>query len=87
MAAAKVMAGIEDMACGGGVESMSRLGIGASGAAQGDAWTSMKTYGISQGLGADMVATFDGFSREDVDRYAVMSQHRASIARDNLQGS
>ena len=83
MAAAKVMAGIEDMACGGGVESMSRLGIGASGAAQGDAWTSMKTYGISQGLGADMVATFDGFSREDVDRYALMSQQRASFARDN----
>jgi acetyl-CoA C-acetyltransferase len=83
MAAAKVMAGIEDMACGGGVESMSRLGIGASGAAQGDAWTSMKTYGISQGLGADMVATFDGFSREDVDRYALMSQQRASHARDN----
>lgn len=83
LAAAKVMAGIEDMACGGGVESMSRLGIGASGAAQGDAWVSMKTYGISQGLGADMVATFDGFSREDVDRYAVMSQQRAAFARDN----
>lgn len=83
MVAAKVMAGIEDMACGGGVESMSRLGIGASGAAQGDAWTSMKTYGISQGLGADMVATFDGFSREDVDRYALMSQQRASHAREH----
>jgi acetyl-CoA C-acetyltransferase len=83
MAAAKVMAGIEDMACGGGVESMSRLGIGASGAAQGDAWVAMKTYGISQGLGADMVATLDGFSREDVDRYAVMSQQRAAHARDN----
>lgn len=81
--AAKVMAGIEDMACGGGVESMSRLGIGASGAAQGDAWVAMKTYGISQGLGADMVATLDGFSREDVDRYAVMSQQRAAHARDN----
>ncbi len=83
IAAAKVMAGIEDMACGGGVESMSRLGIGASGAAQGDAWVAMKTYGISQGLGADMVATLDGFSREDVDRYAVMSQQRAAFARDN----
>ncbi len=83
MAAAKVMAGIEDLACGGGVESMSRLGIGASGAAQGDAWVAMETYGISQGLGADMVATLDGFTREDVDRYAVMSQQRAAHARDN----
>lgn len=83
MAAAKVMAGIEDLACGGGVESMSRLGIGASGAAQGDAWVAMKTYGISQGLGADMVATLDGFSREDVDRYALQSQQRAAHARAN----
>ena len=83
LAAAKVMAGLEDMSAGGGVESMSRLGIGASGAAQGDAWTAMKTYGISQGLGADMIATMDGFSREDCDRYAVMSQQRAANARDN----
>jgi acetyl-CoA C-acetyltransferase len=81
MAAAKVMAGLEDLAAGGGVESMSRLGIGASGAAQGDAWVSMKTYGISQGLGADMAATFDGFTREDVDRYAVISQQRAALAQ------
>lgn len=83
MAAAKVMAGIEDLSCGGGVESMSRLPIGAGGAAQGDAWTAMKTYGISQGLGADMIATMDGFSREDCDRYAVMSQERAAHAREN----
>lgn len=83
MAAAKVMAGVEDMVCGGGVESMSRLGIGASGAAQGDAWTSMQTYFISQGLGADMLATLDGFTREDVDRYALMSQQRAAAAREN----
>lgn len=83
LAAAKVMAGLEDMSAGGGVESMSRLGIGASGAAQGDAWTAMKTYGISQGLGADMISTMDGFSREDCDRYAVMSQQRAAHARDS----
>jgi acetyl-CoA C-acetyltransferase len=80
MIAAKVMAGVEDMGAGGGVESMSRLGIGASGAAQGDAWVAMKTYGISQGLGADIIATQDGFSREDVDRYAVQSQQRAAQA-------
>lgn len=82
-AAAKVAAGFEDLVAAGGVESMSRLGIGASGAAQGDAWVSMRSYGISQGLGADMIATMDGFSREDVDRYAVMSQQRAAHARDN----
>lgn len=83
LAASKVMSGMEKMAAGGGVESMSRLGIGASGAAQGDAWTAMKTYGISQGLGADMVAALDGFTREDLDRYALMSQQRAALARDN----
>lgn len=80
LAAAKVMAGIEDLACGGGVESMSRLGIGASGAAQGDPWVAMQTYGISQGLGADMVATMNGYSREDVDAYAMQSQQRAAAA-------
>lgn len=80
LAAAKVMAGIEDLSCGGGVESMSRLGMGASGAAQGDPWVAMKTYGISQGLGADMVATLNGFSREDVDAYAFQSQQRAAKA-------
>ena len=80
IAAAKVMAGIEDLSCGGGVESMSRLGIGASGAAQGDAWVAMKTYGISQGIGADMVASMNGFRREDVDRDALRSQQRAAAA-------
>ncbi len=80
MAAARISAGYESMIAAGGVESMSRLGIGASGAAQGDAWVAMKTYGISQGLGADMVATMDGISREDVDSYAAMSQKRAAAA-------
>ena len=82
MAAAKVAAGYEDLVAAGGVESMSRLGIGASGGATGDPWVAMKSYFISQGLGADMIATMDGFSREDVDRYAVMSQQRAAQARD-----
>ena len=82
LAAAKVAAGYEDLVAAGGVESLSRLGIGASGAASGDPWVAMKSYFISQGLGADMVATMDGFSREDVDRYAVMSQQRAAHARD-----
>ncbi|MGJ8686028.1 MAG: acetyl-CoA C-acetyltransferase [Spongiibacteraceae bacterium] len=83
IAAAKIGAGHEDLVAAGGVESMSRLGIGASGGATGDPWTSMQSYFISQGLGADMIATMDGFSREDVDRYAMQSQQRAAHARDN----
>jgi acetyl-CoA C-acetyltransferase len=83
LAAMKVRSGFEDLVAGGGVESMSRLGIGAGGAAMGDPWTAMETYFISQGVGADLLATLDGFSREDVDRYALMSQQRAAHARDN----
>jgi acetyl-CoA C-acetyltransferase len=80
IAAAKVASGFEDMVCAGGVESMSRLGIGAGGAAMGDPWVNMKSTFISQGLGADLLAQLDGFSREDVDRYALMSQQRAAHA-------
>ncbi|CAA0087500.1 Putative acyltransferase [Zhongshania aliphaticivorans] len=83
LAAAKVASGFEEMVAAGGVESMSRLGIGASGGATGDPWVAMKSYFISQGLGADMIATMDGFSREDVDRYALMSQQRAAFAQKN----
>ncbi len=78
--AAKVRAGFEDLVMAGGVESMSRLGIGASGAAAGDPWVAMHSYGVSQGIGADLIATQDGLSREDVDRYALMSQQRAAKA-------
>jgi acetyl-CoA C-acetyltransferase len=80
IAAAKVASGFEDMVCAGGVESMSRLGIGAGGAAMGDPWVNMKSTFISQGLGADLLAHLDGFGREDVDRYALMSQQRAARA-------
>jgi acetyl-CoA C-acetyltransferase len=82
LAAAKVAAGFEDLVCAGGVESMSRLGMGASGGAMGDPWVAMKTHFISQGLGADLLATLDGFNREDVDSYALQSQQRATRARD-----
>ena len=80
--AMKIISGMESMGVAGGVESMSRLGMGAGGAAAGDAWVAMKSYGISQGLGADLMANLDGFSREDVDRYACHSQRRAAHARD-----
>lgn len=82
-AAMKIRSGFEDMVAAGGVESMSRLGIGASGGASGDPWVAMNSYGISQGLGADLMATLDGFSREEVDAYACRSQQRAAYARDN----
>ncbi|MEM8594462.1 MAG: acetyl-CoA C-acetyltransferase [Pseudomonadota bacterium] len=79
-AAAKVLAGFEDLVLAGGVESMSRLGIGASGAAAGDPWVAMNSYVVSQGIGADLVATLDGLSREELDAYAVQSQQRAANA-------
>jgi acetyl-CoA C-acetyltransferase len=82
LAAAKVASGFEDLVCAGGVESMSRLGMGASGGAMGDPWVSMNTCFISQGLGADLLAQLDGFGREDVDAYALQSQQRATHARD-----
>ncbi|ROS05241.1 acetyl-CoA C-acetyltransferase [Sinobacterium caligoides] len=83
LAAAKVASGFEDMVCAGGVESMSRLGIGASGGCQGDPWISMNTHFINQGLGADLMATLDGISREELDAYAVQSQQRAANAQQN----
>lgn len=82
VAAMKVRSGFEDLVAAGGVESMSRLGIGASGGALGDPWTMMneRNVGISQGVAADLMATLDGFSREEVDRYGLASQERAAHA-------
>jgi acetyl-CoA C-acetyltransferase len=78
-AAAQVMAGQHDMAIGGGVESMSRIGIGASGGAWPmDPSIAVKTYFMPQGISADLIATKHGFSRDDVDAYAVESQKRAA---------
>lgn len=83
IAAMKIRSGFEDMVAAGGVESMSRLGMGASGAAVSDPWTSMQSYVISQGVGADLMAKLDGFNREDVDAYGLMSQRRAAQAAEN----
>jgi acetyl-CoA C-acetyltransferase len=81
IAAAKVMTGEADMAIGGGVEAMSRVPMGSNGGA----WASnpeiaMKSYFAPQGIGADLIATKYGFSRDDVDAYAVESQKRAAKA-------
>ncbi len=81
MAAAKVISGEADMAIGGGVESMSRVPMGASGGAWStDPQVALKTYFAPQGIGADTIATKWGFSRDDVDAYAVESQKRAARA-------
>jgi acetyl-CoA C-acetyltransferase len=80
-AAAQVMAGAKDVAIGGGVESMSRVGIGASGGAWPvDPSIAIKSYFMPQGVSADLIATKYGFSRDDVDQYAVESQKFAAKA-------
>jgi acetyl-CoA C-acetyltransferase len=84
MAAGQVMSGQSDMTIGGGVESMSRVGMGASGGAWStDPQVAIKSYFTPQGIGADLIATLDGFSRDDVDAYAVESQKRAANAWKN----
>jgi len=80
-AAAQIMAGQSQAAIGGGVESMSRTYMGAdSGAWSADPWVVYQTYFAPQGIGADLIATLEGFSREDVDGFAVESQRRAAYA-------
>jgi acetyl-CoA C-acetyltransferase len=80
-AAAQVMSGQHDMTVGGGVESMSRVGIGSSGGAWAmDPGAAIPTYFMPQGISADLMATKYGFSRDDVDAYAVESQKRAAAA-------
>jgi acetyl-CoA C-acetyltransferase len=82
-AASEVMAGQHDMTVGGGVESMSRVGIGASGGAWPvDPAIALKSYFLPQGISADLIATKYGFSRDDVDAYAVQSQQRTAAAWD-----
>ena len=78
-AAAQIMAGQQDMAVAGGVESMSRVGLGASGGAWPvDPAIAIPAYFMPQGVSADLIATKYGFSRDDVDAYAVESQRRAA---------
>ena len=82
-AAAQVMSGQHEMTIGGGAESMSRVGIGASGGAWPmDPSIAVETYFLPQGISADLIATKYGFSRDDVDAYAVESQKRAGKSWD-----
>ncbi|MBA3771628.1 MAG: acetyl-CoA C-acetyltransferase [Ramlibacter sp.] len=83
MAAQKVRSGWEDLVVAGGVESMSRVPIGSDGGAWSqDPETHSATAFVPQGVGADLIATLEGFSREDVDAFAMESQKRAARARE-----
>ena len=82
IAAQKVRSGWEDLVVAGGIESMSRVPIGADGGAWAqDPETNSATLFVPQGIGADLIATLDGFTREDVDAFALESQRRATTAR------
>ncbi len=83
-AAEKVRSGWHDLILAGGVESMSRVPMGSDGGAWAlDPETSYETRFIPQGIGADLIATLEGFSREDVDAFATESQARAAKAQAN----
>lgn len=82
MAAMKVRSGWEDLVVAGGVESMSRVPIGSDGGAWAqDPQTNSDTLFVPQGIGADLIATLEGFTRDDVDAFALESQKRAAAAR------
>ncbi|HWM39509.1 MAG TPA: acetyl-CoA C-acetyltransferase [Streptomyces sp.] len=81
LAAAKVRSGWEDLVLAGGVESMSRVPMGSDGGAWAmDPMTSLETGFVPQGIGADLIATIEGYSRRDVDEYAARSQELAAEA-------
>ena len=81
LAAQKVRSGWDQMVVAGGVESMSRVPMGSDGGAWGmDPETNYDTYFVPQGISADLIATVEGFSREDVDAYALRSQQRSAQA-------
>ncbi|MFK4227492.1 acetyl-CoA C-acetyltransferase [Streptomyces sp. NPDC019890] len=81
MAAMKVRSGWEDLVLAGGVESMSRVPMASDGGAWfADPMTNFATGFVPQGIGADLIATIEGFSRRDVDEYAALSQERAAAA-------
>ncbi|MFE3189365.1 acetyl-CoA C-acetyltransferase [Nocardia sp. NPDC059240] len=84
LAAQKVRSGFDDLVLAGGVESMSRVPMGSDGGAMFmDPWTSYNAYIVPQGISADLIATIEGFTRDDVDAYAARSQELSANAWDN----
>jgi acetyl-CoA C-acetyltransferase len=82
LAAQKVRSGWEDLVVAGGVESMSRVPMGTDGGAWAlDPETNSATAFVPQGIGADLIATLDGLSRDDVDEFGMQSHHKAARAR------
>ena len=82
LGAMKVRSGFEDLVLVGGVESMSRVPMGSDGGAWAlDPQTNLHTSFVPQGIGADLIATLEGFSRADVDAFALRSQQKAAKAR------
>jgi acetyl-CoA C-acetyltransferase len=83
-AASRVRGGFEDLILAGGVESMSRVAMGSDGGAwASDPATALKTGFVPQGIGADLIATIEGWTRADVDAFAAESNHRAAKAWAN----
>ena len=83
-AASRVRGGFEDLILAGGVESMSRVPMGSDGGAwASDPATALTTGFVPQGIGADLIATIGGWTRDDVDAYAAESHHRAAKAWAN----
>jgi len=80
-AAAMVASGFQDLVIAGGVEHMSRVKMGADGGAIWDMRTQFSVGSVPQGISADLIATLHGFSRADVDAFAVSSQQRAAAAQ------
>jgi len=81
IAAMKVASGFEDLMVAGGVESMSRVAMGSDGGAWAfDPETNMIAGFAPQGIGADLIATLEGFSRDDVDQFALRSHQKAAAA-------
>ncbi|PZW57544.1 acetyl-CoA C-acetyltransferase [Pseudomonas sp. URMO17WK12:I6] len=84
LGAMKVRSGFEDLVVVGGVESMSRVAMGSDGGAWAlDPETNLHSHFTPQGVGADLIATIEGFSRQDVDAFALHSQQKAARARAN----
>ncbi|EIK51397.1 acetyl-CoA acetyltransferase [Stutzerimonas stutzeri TS44] len=84
LAAMKVRSGFEELVVAGGVESMSRIPMGSDGGAWvTDPATNMHSNFVPQGIGADLIATLEGFTRQDVDAFALRSQQKAARARDD----
>ena len=88
LAAMKIRSGWEDLIVSGGIECMSRVPIGADGGPMAfETKVASRTNYVPQGIGADLIATIEGFTRQDLDAYALMSQKRASEAIKNKRFS